>query len=234
MTESQLLNAVRHLRHEGCSPKEIARSLGVATATVSHLVRVVAREDSDNAVEPELAGCWVSPGWSEGLEVEHHAEWQYSAPSGGCEGLATVVVAREYSGARLSVCSFLVDTYCLGVKQVVGPLLMKSEKLCLFRNAMFGGYSAQPLAAPIELAQHLVFGAVEYARSLGFEPDPDYPKCVGHLGTWSAQSAIRFGCRGKPMYVAGPRDDSRRVMQTLEHSVGNGNFDVIIAVPDDA
>jgi hypothetical protein len=73
--------------------------------------------------------------------------------------------------------------------------------------------------------QHLVFGAAEYARGLGFQPHPDLYSCLGHLGTWSGPSAaITFGEHGKLLYVSDPRDDAPRVLRTLDRAVGTGNY----------
>jgi hypothetical protein len=54
----------------------------------------------------------------------------------------------------------------------------------------------QPLALPLELGRHLVWGAVEHARRLGFEPVPDFRDTAGHLGEWTDTSRITFGRDG--------------------------------------
>jgi len=213
------------------SPKEIARSLGIRPAIVSPLVRRLAAQSAAEAPEPALVGCWVNQGWSEELGVTGHSEWPRGEPSHGCTGLATVVVAREARGTKVSACIILVDTHCLGVKNTIGPRVMGRDKLVDFKRSAYGGYEDPPLDAPLDLAQHLVFGAVEYARRLGFEPARDFDACVGHLGAWSGPSAIRFGRHGKPMYVAGPYDDASRVISTLERSVGQGNFNFLVGIP---
>jgi hypothetical protein len=84
------------------------------------------------------------------------------------------------------------------------------------------------LAVPIELAQHLVFGAVEYARSLGFEPAVGFEAAMDHLGSWTGPSVIGFGREGKPFYIQGPHDNAAAVIKTLERSVGPGNFDFLV------
>lgn len=72
------------------------------------------------------------------------------------------------------------------------------------------------MPVPLELAQHLVLGAVEYARSLGFMPHRDFRRTRRALGSWDGPSAITFGKDGKPLYVNGPYDDPERVLATLE------------------
>ncbi|MHB1799755.1 MAG: hypothetical protein ACYCUI_15905 [Vulcanimicrobiaceae bacterium] len=219
----------------GNTPKAIARSLGIRPAVVSPLLRrLAADQEEQRRAEghgPALVGCWVNAGWAEELEMTGHPEWPRGGPSDGCAGLASVVIARRDRGARVSACSILVDTHCLGVKEVIGPLVMLEEKLAVFIREIYGGYNGPPLKAPLDLAQHLVLGAVEYAGRLGFEPASDFVGCLGHLGTWLGPSAIGFGRHGRPMYVAGPYDDPLAVIEALEGSVGLGGFDVVMGLP---
>ncbi len=63
---------------------------------------------------------------------------------------------------------------------------------------------------PVELAQHVVHGAVAYARSLGFEPPGDFTPAVAYLGTPTGPTPIRFGRDGSPFYISGPYDNPRR------------------------
>ncbi len=230
---TDLLEAVRDLRREGRSPKEISRALRARPSAVGEAVRLLAREAAQSSPppEPEVAGCWVNTDWHNALMVDGHPEWpRGDGASRGCDGLATVMVARRVRRDKISVCTFLVDTHCLGVKETIGPRVVAEEKLGRFREQAYGGYALLPMAAPIDLAQQLVFGAVDYARGLGFEPAKDFARCAGHLGAWNGECAIRFGRRGKPMYVAGPYDDPERVVRTLERSVGRGNYDFVIGL----
>jgi hypothetical protein len=78
------------------------------------------------------------------------------------------------------------------------------------------------------LAQQLVFGAVEYARGLGFEPHQDFHRAAAHLGSSPVTSELAFGCNGTPYFVQGPFDDPARIMRTLEASVGIDNFHFLV------
>ena len=97
-----------------------------------------------------------------------------------------------------------------------------------FVHQYFRSYAAPPLAAPVELARHLVFGAIAYARDLGFEPAPGFEAGTSHLGPWDGPSAIGFGCEGKPLFIQGPYDNAAGVMKTLERSTAHGNFDFLV------
>jgi hypothetical protein len=182
------------------------------------------------SIEPgarTLLACWVSPGWSMGLGVKDRPEWTDSplVPDDHT-GIAAVLVARAGRRGRADVCGFLLDTYCLGVKNALGPRSMGDRRdLLRFTDQYFGAFDDAPVAAPLELAAHLVFGAAEYARGLGFEPHPDFAAAAPYLGEWAGPSAITFGREGRPFYVRGPYDDSRRVLKTLRRTVGEQGFD---------
>jgi hypothetical protein len=215
---------------KGRTPKQIARALGLRPAQVAPLVRAITTEDHAGAPERRLAGCWVSPGRSQGLTVEGHPGWPDVdiADADDSFGLVGVLVTRQERHARVRLCGWLVDVYCLGVKDVVGPRVMDERHAADFSGSFFAAYQARPLEAPLELARHLVFGAVEYARSLGFEPTRGFAATTGELGSWAGPSAIRFGRDGKPFFVQGPHDNADAVLETLERSVGRGNFTFLV------
>jgi hypothetical protein len=223
MTQPELIERVRELRQRGRTPKEIARILGLPPAAVAPLIRAVAA--AQPAREAALIGCWMNQGWAAGLTVAGHPEWPgVDATTESDEsGLVNILVARD-KGSSVSVCGYLVDAWCLGVKDALGPKSVDRRKLPGFIDWYFRSYDQPPLAAPIDLARHLVFGAVKYAHELGFEPHTDFAGCVNHLGPWEGSSDITFGREGKPMYIQGPYDDAARIIRTLRRSVGDDNF----------
>lgn len=226
MTETALEDRVRALRAQGRSPKEIARALGTRPDVVVPIVRQLAAEQDAEAGDFALVGCWVNQGWDGGLGVDGHPEWPRGGNQSDRSGLVTVVVARHEQGMRVSACAILVDAWCLGVKGAVEPQTMSRTRLVDFRHGAYGSVEP-PLEVPLELAQHLVFGAVDYARTLGVEPHQDYAACVRHLGTWTGPSAITFGRDGRPTYIAGPYDSPARIVRTLERSVGKDGFSFV-------
>lgn len=233
MLDDDLVGRVRELRAAGRSPKEIARALGARPAAVASLVRAIAQQDSAAVPESAVIGCWVSPGWSSDLRIDGHDEWpDITAPDPEISGVATVAVARRHRPRRVSVCGYLVDVFCLGVKNALGPRVMNDRELPAFLDTFFGAFEnvGAPLEVPLELARHLVWGAVDYARGLGFEPHPDFPPTAGHLGSWQQSSAITFGRDGVPFFVQGPHDDPAKVIRTLNRSAGEGNFHFSAAV----
>lgn len=228
MSEDNVLEIVKAMRGRGMSPREIARALDVPPAVITPLVRRVAQADSAGAEQPAaVAGCWVSPGWSAGLLVEHRDGWKdVDLGPDGPEGMALVVVARAGRHDRLSLCGWLLDTFCLGVKNAIGPEAMRRRVVPAFVRTYFTAFPAPALPAPLALAEHLVLGAVEFATGLGFSPHPDFAPTRAHLGDLDGPCAITFGSDGRPLYVPGPYDDPLAVMRTLTSAVGSDGFAV--------
>jgi transcriptional regulator with XRE-family HTH domain len=226
MADGDVAQRVRELRAQGLSPREIARSLGIRTAEASAIVREIAAERDSANPDADLLGCWLNAGWSVGLGVPgDRADWHDPGVDEGTEGLLTVLVARRRRHRRkITTCTYLVDAYCLGVKNAMGPDEMDDRGLRALSGFVFGAYSAPPVSAPIDLVRDLVLGAAEYARGLGFEPHPDFERARLHLGPWEGQSAIDFGCNGKPYYINGPDDDPDLVLRTLRRTAGDGGF----------
>jgi hypothetical protein len=229
MSREELMGSVRALRGQGRTPKQIARTLGLPPAAVAPLVRAIAAADQANGQRREITSCWVSPGWSDGLTVAGDPGWPDTDADPGASGLVSVLVARDEGRGRVSVCGYLVDVWCLGVKDVDGPRIMDGRGLLTFTRRFFSAYRDQPLEAPTELARHLVFGAADYARALGFEPPSGFGETADHLGAWTGPSAIGFGRGGKPFYIQGPYDDAASIMSTLEHSTGRDNYHFLVS-----
>jgi hypothetical protein len=117
---AELVDQVRRLRGEGRSPKQIARALGMTPSAVAPLVRAIA-EQSAAATPPPLLGCWINTGWSRGLSIDPAQHWEDQVPARDeAGGLVSVLVARRHRFDKVSMCGFLTDVYCLGVKNVLG------------------------------------------------------------------------------------------------------------------
>ena len=200
-------------------------------AEVSAIIQAnAARAAAASDTLPPLVDCFLSPGWSAGLGLEANAcAWRDfdPAPDRG-RGLMAVLVSRRGRYGKVSATGFLVDAYCLGVKDVFGPRNMEEQRYRELLPQFFAAFNGERVVAPIELAQNLVYGAVEYACQLGFQPSPDFAAAAPHLGGFAGPARITFGNHGRPNYVSGPHDDAERVVDTLRRTVGDGNFDCTI------
>jgi hypothetical protein len=227
MPTQELLGRVRELRAAGRTPKEIARALKMPPSAVAPLIRSVAATEG-RAQEDALIGCWISPDWSSSVQAPERPDWPGSVrlEQTGQSGLVTVLVARDRGGSRAGVCFYLVDTWCLGLKDATGPRSMDRRRLGGFIQQLFGSWDEPPVQVPLELGQQIVYGAIGYARELGFEPHADFGQAAGYLGAWDGKCELTFGRDGKPMYISGPYDDAEGIIRKLR-SRGDGNYDLV-------
>jgi hypothetical protein len=147
-------------------------------------------------------------------------------------GMGYVILSRFKSEGRVESGVFLLDVFCLGVKDAMYVQLDIAE----YENDLLNRFSGpNPLEAlEPSCARKLVEGAVRYAASLGFQPHPDYKRACRVFGGTDPGACTRqfvFGYQGKPHYVQGPHDSPQRatrILDTLEARCGEGNFTYVV------
>ena len=148
-------------------------------------------------------------------------------------GIGDVIISRRMPDGSISASVFLVDTFCLGVKD------------CFFTNVPRSKYEERIMhleqnenlekVAP-EYAAKLVENAVAYAKGLGFKPHEDYSmvkKIFGNIDPSLCPTEFEFGEDGKPFYVSGPNQteaDSKRIIHTLSERLGPDGFHYLVRV----
>jgi hypothetical protein len=148
-------------------------------------------------------------------------------------GFGHVAVARFKLSGDAEVGVFLVDVYCLGVKDAyfarVSELEYNSKILAGIAETGGGKESLGPACA-----RKLIEGAVQYAQGLGLAPHPDYKKACRVLGGIRPEDCERtftYGKDGKPLFVQSPNDSPEfveRVMETLTRRLGKDGFHYIL------
>jgi hypothetical protein len=230
MSSDDLKSRAQALRAAGNTPKQIARTLGIPRSQAVSLVHSSPspRPQRTAIGEHNLVGCWISRQWSNGLTItDRPTDWIDDTdlpPLAMGAGLVSVSIVREHNDTELSVCGYLVDTYCQGVKNAVPPSIVEHRDLPGFVTDFFTAYDRPPLPAPLTLAQDLILGAVDYARTLGLDPHRDFYQAKAHLGTRQPPSRIQFGLHGKPYFQQGPYDNPTRILRTLDRTIGPGNY----------
>jgi len=105
------------------------------------------------------------------------------------KGMGNLVFSRALPNGRIAMAAFLLDTYCLGVKNAFAAIVDRVEygrKLSLR-----SGERLRPVEAPC--LRKLVEGGVAYALDLGFSPHPDYALASQIFGdVRSADCPTRF------------------------------------------
>ena len=148
-------------------------------------------------------------------------------------GLGEVVVIRAKSGGRLECGVFLVDVFCLGVKNAFFTVMEESE-LERFLADIFRSSDLPPEEHDGAWGRKLVESAVAYAGSLGFAPHRNYKQAArvfGGIDPKACAEVFTFGHNGKPLFIAGPHDSPekcRRIMAMLERKRGPGGSHFIV------
>ena len=161
-----------------------------------------------HAREYPIAGCWVMPGWEEG-------------------GMAVVVVARRQPDGNILYGNYLVDYYCLGLKNTFfnADIPEGQFRREVLPEVMQGN---EPVEISPALAHELIYGSIEYAEQYGFRPQRDYRRTRDILDlpdTYPRTGTIEFGHNGKPLFISGPYDNVDAVIRQLNRTAGEGNYD---------
>jgi hypothetical protein len=150
------------------------------------------------------------------------------------QGIGWVLLSRELPNSRVAAAVFLVDRYCLGVKDAFGEVLDRLDYDKKYRRKLTADMPARSVS-PAE-ARKFLEAAVAYAHGLGLPPHPDYPKAMllfGDVDPAESNAQFEFGKDGKPFFFAGPHDTPercRRIMAILNNTCGPGNFDYLAAI----
>ena len=152
------------------------------------------------------------------------------------EGLGWVCLSRELPNGSIAYAVFLVDRYCLGVKNALADITSRftyESNVVRKMRSQFRSKELQPADV-----RKLVESAVAYAETLGFRPHADYQKArwiFGDIDAGQATEVLEFGKDGKPFFIAGPHDTPgicRRILKSLEEHCGPGGYNYLIPLMD--
>lgn len=140
------------------------------------------------------------------------------------DGIGYLVIARQEAEGRLIYAFFLVDVYCLGVKNAFWDAGSSGDF-----QGMIGKLKREQSMTSISPAclVKIIEGAVEFARSYGFHPHPDFRHAAMLLnGIDSATCAqeFTFGRDGKPLYIQGPYESpvqAEAIMERIQAAGGD-------------
>jgi hypothetical protein len=147
-------------------------------------------------------------------------------------GVNWVLVSRQLPSGAVASTIFLVDRYCLGVKNVI--MAVDSQFDYERRVAKMKQFTVKSIAPAY--ARKYVEGAVAYAAGFGLHPHHEYPTgslIFGDIDASACPESFEYGKDGKPFFIAGPHDTPgrcRTIMNALARSCGAGNYDFLMPV----
>jgi hypothetical protein len=150
-------------------------------------------------------------------------------------GLGTVLMSRRAPNGTIAVSFFLLDVFCLGVKNAGFRVCSSDEYEYQFKDSVFSAADdTDYLQIDAPQFRKLIEEAAAYASSLGFSAHPDYREArrlFGAVDVSTCDIAFEFGKDGKPLYIGGPNDSPsriRQVMHLLQQHRGEGSVDDLI------
>jgi hypothetical protein len=165
----------------------------------------------NRAASTPIRDCLISHGWAE-------------------SGMATLTLTRGVGSGQLVMGSFLLDTFCLGIKDVLFRSI-DSHEFNVLRDTMDRAAPLSPVAPAY--GRKLLRDLAAWATSIGFPPHRDFATVERLFGTVNADECtaeFRFGHDGKPVYMSGPSESPRQVRRRLEQfeeRFGNSGSDFV-------
>ena len=149
------------------------------------------------------------------------------------EGIGYLAIARQEVGGQLVFGVYLVDVYCLGVKDA----FWETGTLGDFKD-IIGKMDKTQKMCPISPAclAKIVTGAVEFALSFGFRPHPDFrhvAMLLEGIDPAACSQELPFGRDGKPYYIQGPYESFEKATAIMNRvREAGGHSLAVLSVPD--
>jgi hypothetical protein len=148
------------------------------------------------------------------------------------EGIGALVVTRGASTNQLELGTFLLDAYCLGIKDVMYRSI-EAEEFAYYLDISAAGSPLRPVDPAY--ARKLLRDLAAWAKTIGFAPHPDFSAVELMLGDVNAEASdatFRFGRDGRPCYMPGPSESPsliRSRLGQLQQRFGAEGFDFLAA-----
>jgi hypothetical protein len=142
-----------------------------------------------------------------------------------------ILVTREHINGNTTHASFLVDLYCLGVKECYWMFNQHPLEFREFMENQAGvnEFGIRNVKTNYSLVHNIIYGAAAFAEEFGFKPHKSFDLAQHILEEDTDRVKlidIEFGYKGKPLYVSGPENqpEEARVKAHLAKTVGEGNY----------
>jgi hypothetical protein len=143
-------------------------------------------------------------------------------------GIGTLILARGATPHHLAVGSFLIDAFCLGIKDVI----FESVESGFFELYVEATDMGSPLVSvDSDYARKLLRDVAAWSQSIGFPPHRDFAaveRLFSDISADASDAVFRFGHDGKPVYIPGPNDSPsliRRRIEQLRKHLGDDGFE---------
>jgi hypothetical protein len=199
-------------KHGAKEQKKIAKQKAKRAEKRLNLIR---RSSNDPTIRLQRAEKWPVVKCLAGAEL-----WEV--------GIGDLAIARQESEGQLVFGFFLVDVYCLGVKNAMWRAGTPGDFEELIRH-IEQNQTMRPIL-PACLVK-IVKGAVEFAQSYGFAPHADYRHAamlLEGIDPATCPQEFQFGRDGRPFYIQGPHESPAEIMAIVDRiQLAGGNYSLV-------
>lgn len=147
------------------------------------------------------------------------------------QGLVTTVIVRKKSDFTYLLGTYLVDIFCLGLKNTLYQKDIAADQI---DDAVERMSCNKLIQCDSDTAHTFIYGGIDYAEKLGFQPHSDFQITrfiLAEREDIQFDTAFEFGKDGKPFFIAGPSDSQSKIqaiLAQLDQVVGPDNYEMII------
>lgn len=153
----------------------------------------------------------------------------------GDEGMVEVIVLRQRPGGKYIMGAFLVDKFCLGVKNALWKHNLYEEEVDdQIKRLEFGIGPAKEIT--YDEAHCIIWGSIDFARKGGIEPHPDFGIAQYVIEPRDAEVEnypVTFGHEGKHLLIEGPFHREKQYIPILRKHLGDDGFHYLLSLGDD-
>jgi hypothetical protein len=155
--------------------------------------------------------CYINEGWDE------------------C-GECTIIVCRKHSNNNLTFGIYLVDIFCLGLKDSLYHFNISAVEFDDLMNTL--SEQGDFLEIEYPLAHNIIYGAIEFASDYEFNPHKSF-QLTQHILEEDTDDIelieIPFGIDDQPAVVTTDDDPQTHIIKKLTKTAGEGNFLILNA-----
>lgn len=143
-------------------------------------------------------------------------------------GEGQVIVTRRHKGGKTSIAIYMIDTFCLGVKDSTFKLRLDENEL--EHLLMLVNMALNIHEVTYNEAHNLIYGAVAFAEEGGIKPDKSFALTKYMLEEDTDDVPLiefEYGRNGKHCLMANSKREADKYLPTLKKHLGD-NFDVTI------
>ncbi len=138
-------------------------------------------------------------------------------------GISNVIVARQHASGNITMGVYLVDIYCLGVKDTLYRYNISEVEYQRLKDSF--SVADTLVEIPYVEVHNLIYGAVAYAEELGIPPHKDFKiteKILEEDDDNIPFIEMEFGSEGKPLLMVDTLLEASKYTPALEANAVDG------------